>query len=95
MFVLIKFINPFINKIYSLKLKKNDLNSPLKKYFKLEEEIDFKNFSLAYKILTNQEFNKDCKINFFIKDSNNKDVQNFENIIYKNFDEKYNKINGH
>ena len=91
MFVLIKFINPFINKIYSLKLKKNDLNSPLKKYFKLEE-IDFKNFSLAYKILTNKEFNKDCKLNYFIKDSNNNDVQNFENIIYKNFAEKYNKI---
>ena len=46
---------------------------------------------MAYKILTNEEFNKDCKLNFFIN-NNNKDSQNFENIIYKNYAEKYNKI---
>jgi hypothetical protein len=94
MFVLVKFINPLVNKIYSLTLKKSDLNLPLKNYLKEEDEIIFEKFSLAYKILTNKEFNKDCKLNFFIidKTENNNNDENIINNIYKIYAENYNKI---
>ena len=94
MFVLVKFINPLVNKIYSLTLKKSDLNLPLKNYLKEEDEIIFEKFSIAYKILTNKEFNKDCKLNFFIIDkteNNNNNDENIINNIYKIYAENYNK----